>query len=202
MDMKLDKATGLVTPCFKGKSSPNVYANRLRGHLEYIIIHYTVGLGFRGVVDFFMTPRQTSAHFVVDRDGTIEQLVSLNDAAWHAGISYWGGHNGLNSYSAGIEIINAGYVKKTDDGSYRSELNQPVAAEDVSEATHKHEHTKRLWMSYSDAQTEAVLDLCHLIKQNYPSVKDILGHDDIAPGRKFDPGPLFPLTELRLKLFG
>ncbi|MBF0318165.1 MAG: N-acetylmuramoyl-L-alanine amidase [Nitrospirae bacterium] len=199
--LSMDKTKGLIAPYFKGKLSPNVYAGRLKGHLEYIIIHYTVGVSFKGVVDFFMTPEKTSAHFVVDRDGAMEQIVSLNDAAWHAGKSSWGGHNGLNSYSAGIEIINAGYVRKTPDGSYHNELNQPVEAEDVLEATHKHEKAKRLWMHYPDAQIEAVLDLCRFIKQHYPFIKDVLGHDDIAPGRKLDPGPLFPLADLRSKLF-
>ncbi|MBF0538594.1 MAG: N-acetylmuramoyl-L-alanine amidase [Nitrospirae bacterium] len=199
--MELDKTKGLITPCFKGKLSPNVYANRLKGHLEYIIIHYTVDIRFKGVIDFFMTPKNTSAHFVVDRDGTTEQLVSLNDAAWHAGKSSWKGLEGLNSYAIGIETINAGYVNKAPEGSLHNELNQPVAAKDVLEATHKHEKTSRLWMPYPDAQVEAVLELCRLIKQEYPDIKDVLGHDDIAPDRKLDPGPMFPLTDLRSKLF-
>ncbi|KJU81374.1 N-acetylmuramoyl-L-alanine amidase, family 2 domain protein [Candidatus Magnetobacterium bavaricum] len=75
---QMDKTKGLIAPYFKGKSSPNVYANRLREHLDYIIIHYTVDIRFKGVVDFFMTPEKTSAHFVVDRSGAIEQVVSLN----------------------------------------------------------------------------------------------------------------------------
>ncbi|KJU82808.1 N-acetylmuramoyl-L-alanine amidase [Candidatus Magnetobacterium bavaricum] len=92
-------------------------------------------------------------------------------------------------------------MKKTPNGSYHNELNQAVAAEDVLEATHKHEHTKRLWMRYPDVQIAAVLDLCRFIKQHYPGIKDVLGHDDIAQGRKLDPGPLFPLADLRSKLF-
>jgi N-acetylmuramoyl-L-alanine amidase len=33
-------------------------------------------------------------------------------------------------------------------------------------------------------------------------LRDMLGHEDIAPGRKSDPGPAFPLENLRAKLLG
>jgi N-acetylmuramoyl-L-alanine amidase len=33
-------------------------------------------------------------------------------------------------------------------------------------------------------------------------LKDIVGHEDIAPGRKSDPGPVFPLQNIRAKVFG
>ncbi len=45
------------------------------------------------------------------------------------------------------------------------------------------------------------MDLALLIVQTY-KLKDIVGHDDIAPGRKCDPGPAFPLMNIRAKVFG
>ncbi len=198
----MDKTKGFASPYFKGRLSPNIYAGRLKGQFKYIIIHYTVSLSFEGVIDFFMTPKKTSAHFVVDLDGSIEQIVSLNDAAWHAGESYWNGISGLNSHSIGIEIINTGYLVKAADGSYHGDLGDKVQKENVSYAQHKNERIKRPWMVYPEVQVKAVFDLCRFIKQNYPSVLNVLGHDDIAPRRKSDPGPLFPLEGLRSYYIG
>jgi len=46
---------------------------------------------------------------------------------------------------------------------------------------------------YTKAQYQALTKLCHDLIQHYPllSVKTIVGHSDIAPGRKTDPGPAF-----------
>jgi N-acetylmuramoyl-L-alanine amidase len=48
---------------------------------------------------------KVSAHFLVARDGSIEQLVRLADVAWHAGVSYWRGQSGVNRVSIGIEMV-------------------------------------------------------------------------------------------------
>ena len=47
--------------------------------------------------------RGLSAHFCIDNDGTIHQLMDTNHVAWHA--------RGVNSKSIGIEISNAVYMK-------------------------------------------------------------------------------------------
>lgn len=45
-----------------------------------------------------------SAHYIVDPDGKIYQLVSEKLRAWHAGESYWRGETNLNHSSIGIEL--------------------------------------------------------------------------------------------------
>lgn len=47
---------------------------------------------------------QVSAHFVVRRDGRIEQYVSCDRRAWHAGVSSWRGRANCNDWSIGIEL--------------------------------------------------------------------------------------------------
>ena len=68
------------------KESPNKWIGR-RGHKpEAIIIHITEG-NFGGALAWLTNPKsQVSAHFLTKRDGFIEQLVSCDDTAWHAGI--------------------------------------------------------------------------------------------------------------------
>lgn len=63
-----------------------------------IVLHITQGPTAAGAIAWFKQsegPAAVSAHFVIDRDGTIYQLVPLSDTAWHA--------NAANAYSIGIE---------------------------------------------------------------------------------------------------
>jgi AmpD protein len=47
---------------------------------------------------------RVSAHFVIRRDGAIEQYVSCNERAWHAGVSDFFGRERCNDFSIGIEL--------------------------------------------------------------------------------------------------
>ncbi|WP_128595856.1 1,6-anhydro-N-acetylmuramyl-L-alanine amidase AmpD [Paraburkholderia kirstenboschensis] len=46
---------------------------------------------------------RVSAHFVIHRDGALEQFVSCNERAWHAGPSNFGRER-CNDFSIGIEL--------------------------------------------------------------------------------------------------
>lgn len=52
---------------------------------------------------------------------------------------------------------------------------------------------------YDDAQYAALAHLAAALQRTYP-IRDILGHSDIAPGRKTDPGPTFEWPRLRALL--
>ncbi len=60
------------------------------------------------------------------------------------------------------------------------------------------------YRDFPDAQIAAVIRLVHLIKDRYDITRgNIVGHSDVAPARKQDPGELFPwgkLARLRLAL--
>ena len=47
---------------------------------------------------------QVSAHFVIRRDGALQQFVGIHDRAWHAGLSSWQGRGNCNDWSVGIEF--------------------------------------------------------------------------------------------------
>ena len=47
---------------------------------------------------------RVSAHFLIERDGSIFQFVSCLDRAWHAGASRFGGRPDCNDYSIGVEL--------------------------------------------------------------------------------------------------
>jgi AmpD protein len=57
---------------------------------------------------------------------------------------------------------------------------------------------------YTDAQYDALTDLVRALRRAYPRIapEALVGHSDIAPGRKTDPGPAFDWARLRRNLAG
>lgn len=169
---------------------------------EYLVIHYTAGSNAPGAVGWLCNPSsKVSAHLVIGRDGSITQLAPFDRAAWHAGVSQWEGRSGLNAYSIGIELDNAGrLVRKNNE--WMASFGRTYADSDVIQAAHKHNPTAVYgWHTYSEAQLETLLEAALAIYDHYQML-DVVGHDDIAPKRKVDPGPAFPMESFRAKIIG
>jgi N-acetylmuramoyl-L-alanine amidase len=114
-----------------------------------------------------LTQGDVSAHYLVRDDPPIVyRLVDDSQRAWHAGESSWEGNTQLISASIGIEIVNRG----DRDGTWRDD--QP-------------------------RQVDGVVNLVNDLVRPYPVRADhVVGHSDIAPLRKLDPGPRFPWKRL------
>ena len=168
----------------------------------YIVMHYTAGTTARSAINWFQRPEsKASSHLIIDRDGSITQMVALNRRAWHAGVSRWGELSDINTYSVGIELVNAGKLTKRLDGQWLSSSKSVVSAADVSIARHKNESTDAGWQEYTEQQLMALVAAGQAIASKY-GIVDVLGHDDIAPTRKVDPGPLFPMSSIRSRILG
>lgn len=171
---------------------------------QFIIIHYTACSAEAARNAFLRSDQRkgTSAHLLVDTEGVVEQFVAFNRRAWHAGVSEWQGTHDLNSHSIGIEIVNAGYLQKMVNGQYTTWSGAVIPAEQVVEARHKNPHVPyQFWQAYSPAQLDRCAELVETLAGVYP-IDDVLGHDDIAPDRKQDPGPAFPLNSIRGRALG
>lgn len=57
---------------------------------------------------------RVSAHFLIDRHGTLSQYVSCHDRAWHAGQSVFAGRDNCNDFSIGIELEGTDDLPYTD----------------------------------------------------------------------------------------
>lgn len=168
----------------------------------YLIIHYTAGTTLSSAVSWFeKSEAQASAHLIIDRDGSIVQMVEFNHRAWHAGKSRWGNLEGMNHYSIGIELVNAGKLRKNSNGQWVNWSKKVIAAEEVTIAKHKDESTDAGWHEFPEAQIDAVTKVSVLLHKTY-HFTDILGHDDVSPGRKTDPGPIFPINSFRSVVLG
>lgn len=89
-------------------ASPN-FNTRGEQKVHYIILHYTDTADTNEALSFLRDrERQVSAHYVVEKNGRIIQMVKDQYRAWHAGKSYWRGESDMNAASIGIEIVNGG----------------------------------------------------------------------------------------------
>ncbi|MBC7545465.1 MAG: N-acetylmuramoyl-L-alanine amidase [Candidatus Sericytochromatia bacterium] len=84
--------------------------DRRAGRVTAIVLHHTEGASdAAAVARYFQNPvRKTSAHYIVDRDGSLIRCVPDPKRAWHAGVSRFQGVSGVNEFSIGIEICNRG----------------------------------------------------------------------------------------------
>ena len=144
----------------------SIQAKSQNSRVEFIVLHYTSANSSRSLK--ILSEQNVSSHYLVTdaRRPHIYQLVDENRRAWHAGLSQWYGRTDLNASSIGIEIVNEG---RTDEG----------------------------WAPYPPAQIGIVIALLKdIIGRHQIKPPNIVGHSDIAPQRKTDPGPLFPWKQL------
>ncbi|HTE41833.1 MAG TPA: 1,6-anhydro-N-acetylmuramyl-L-alanine amidase AmpD [Steroidobacteraceae bacterium] len=116
---------------------------------------------FKEVVDL-----RVSTHLLIRRDAELVQYVSLNNRAWHAGVSKYQGRERCNDFSVGIELEGAEGI------------------------------------AYESIQYRSLVDVIKALCAAYPSLSRdrVVGHCDIAPGRKGDPWDVFDWPRLRALL--
>jgi N-acetylmuramoyl-L-alanine amidase len=136
---------------------------------QFLVIHYTHQ-------DFptalrTLTEQRVSSHYLVrDDPPTVYRLVDESRSAWHAGLSSWRGRTYLNASSIGIEIVYIGTEEAPESAA---------------------------WNEYPKAQIDVVVSLIkEIVARHGIPPENIVGHSDIAPQRKMDPGPRFPWKRL------
>jgi N-acetylmuramoyl-L-alanine amidase len=92
--------------------SPN-FNSRQGTRIDVIVLHHTGSNNGRADLAWLCNPdSEVSAHYLVDRDGRILQLVADTHRAWHAGRGALRGVvTDINSRSVGIELVNDGSGK-------------------------------------------------------------------------------------------
>jgi N-acetylmuramoyl-L-alanine amidase len=156
---------------------------------RFLVIHFTSGASGQSSINFWKTPdaKGASAHLVIERDGTVIQCRPFNRTCGHAGKSRWKGFDGLNTCSIGIELANAG-----DNAKLAAKWSKLP----LFKARHKNGGPVQDWEAYPEEQIQACIQVAQAIVARY-KLDDVIGHDDIAPDRKNDPGPAFPMGRLR-----
>jgi hypothetical protein len=92
--------------------SPNT-SSRNGASINMIVLHSTAAATVEGTIAWFLDRKsQVSAHYVVDKNGDIFQMVSDDRSAWHA--------KAINSRSIGIEHVATASDRLTDAQSMAS----------------------------------------------------------------------------------
>lgn len=146
-------------------TSPNFNERKLP--ISILVLHYT-GMENGDVArERLCDPAaEVSAHWLVHEDGAAEPLVDEDKRAWHAGRGSWNGITDLNSASIGVEVVNGGH-------------NCPLPTGELP--------------PYPDTQILGVIKLAkEIIARHDIQARNIVGHSDVAPERKEDPGEHFP----------
>lgn len=177
----------------------------------HIVLHYTAGWTTQGdIAQLFKKDNNVSVHLLLSREGQWVQGVSLDKRAWHAGPSKHGDTTDLNSHSIGIEICNAGWVKKLSNGMYQDQYGQMIRSDGKFVGSERktsspvgdwpQERNERLatgtyvWEPYAAAQLDALDQMVAALLKEYPTIESIVSHEEIdTRGWKTDPGPLFPM---------
>lgn len=163
------------------------------GSPKGIVSHYTAVTTAASTLRWFSNePRpegsgESSAHYVLDHDGCLMQLVDpLSTVAWHATVA--------NPTHIGIEMVNCGTLLPQgrnflfmDKFNYHVDMGRPP--EEVN---------GRWWEPYSVAQVLTDITLKRLFLMAIPMMRpeNFKMHSEIDPVKKKDPGPLYPMAEV------
>lgn len=184
--------------------SPN-HGGKFAATPTLLVMHYTGAPSFSGALRTLSDGKaanRVSAHVLIGEDGRVAQLVPFDTVGWHAGVSEWKGRRGCNEFAIGIEMVNSGLVGKLASGGYYDRLtHKPIQPDRVEIAAHKNGGGPQPWETYTPTQIAAAIDVATAICRAY-GIREIVGHDDIAPGRKIDPGPAWPMTSFVGRVLG
>ena len=133
---------------------------------------------------------KSSTHFVIMRSGKLYQLVSTERASWNAGKSSWTCADGtssktsVNLFSIGIDFDNVGPLTKSKDGFFYDCYGGRFdgVAVQVGSSWYEEITREQLWTC------RVLVDSLRL--RFGIALRDVVGHCDVSPGRKIDPGPL------------
>lgn len=169
---------------------------------EIVVIHYAVTHDAESTAAVLKARDYVSCHLTIDSTGKIIQQVPFNRVAFHAGKSVYRERTNVNAFSIGIEISNPGPLVTGPDGRLRTVYGK-VWDRGYVQGRHQSPDAPRVWQNwaeYSQTELDLCAHLCELFRQVY-GITDIVGHDEISPGRKFDPGPAFPMMWLHDTVF-
>lgn len=169
---------------------------------EGAIVHFTAGRrnGLKNCLTYQANKGYT--YFAIDKDGNIGQNFPLNQWGYHAGKSYWKDlGNSVSRRLVGIEVQCAGNL----DDNNTSWFGVQYPENDVRSLNNKLDNIQPgKYLKYTDKQEESLVRLLLWLKRNNTEVfsfDHVLGHDEVSPKRKVDPGASLSMSMPQFRSF-
>lgn len=147
---------------------------------------------------------RASAHLVIGRDGKVVQMVPFNRRAFHAGRGRWGALEDLNGHAIAILLENGGRAQKRADGGYwllGRGVERRLEPGEAVLARQQHEAEESAWQAFTADQVETAVAVGQALHAAF-GFAAVLGGEDIAPGQSDEPGPAFPMMQVRARVLG
>lgn len=176
-----------------------------KGYPVGAVVHFSAGSSAKSTLDW---GRENGLmFFMIGKDGTIYQSNPLNEWGYHAGESRFPGlGQSLSSKLVGIEVDCAGRLEP-EKGKFKSWFGRIVEPEATRTTTGNFvwPQVAGTYEKFTEAQEQSLKTLLLWLKKNNPNVFNlewVLGHDEISPGRKNDPGGAlsYPMPTFRRTL--
>jgi N-acetylmuramoyl-L-alanine amidase len=177
--------------------------------VRFLVLHFT-DENFERSLDLLTRPHDNpvSAHYLVSRAGegghaapTVYRLVDESQRAWHAGPSRWQGHEPLNGESVGVEIVDESHCPRDRSPSAAKAMDgreRPREPARPARASPWDVDATCAYPEWPADQIDAVIALARGIVARHPEIEAtrVVGHSDVQPENKTDPGPRFPWRRL------
>jgi len=163
--------------------------------IKFLVMHFTA-TNYNNSVRYLVNEGGLSSHYLLPESGDasyphdelkVMQLVKEHNRAWHAGSSFWQGRENVNDQSIGIEIVNVPECKRPSANNAILIKGKDKSADQLC-----------FFPDYDPKQIQLLIKLSQDILARNPDISptQVIGHSDIAPTRKNDPGPRFPWYQL------
>lgn len=168
-----------------------------KGWPEGLVVHHSAGqcdTEEHAVSMMNYGVEQGYAFFVIGPTGKLYQRIPLNKWGAHAGTSSWPGlGTSLSKKLVGVEVVGAGLV----DANGKAWFGKVYPANRLRKVAKKDNIQAGTYVKFTPEQEASLKKLILWLKAENPAVfslDNVLGHDEIAPSRKNDPGGSLSMT--------
>lgn len=146
-----------------------------------LIVHYTAGWSNteqKSINTLRGGKKNGYTYWTMSESGTVYMDTKATEHGYHCGTYHHRDH-------LGIEINNGGKL----DSNKKTWFKYAPPEDRIRYADYEGQE-KGFYMTYTKEQEQSLIDLCYWLKDTYPSFSfdNVLGHDEVARGRKNDPG--------------